>query len=104
MINLADNIVEQPETSSSGVQILIDEQTIKQLYEQKIINKLGYIFLALEIEKAESPDKRSLRIEKEDFCERWDLRYIDLDKAVIDLGYKGKVDHRRESYIQLSLI
>lgn len=106
MLNLAvDNTVEQSETSPSGVQILIDEQKIKTLFEQKIINKLAYIYFALEIEKSESPDERSLRIDKEEFCERWDLRFIDVDRAILDLDYKGKVtDHHRGSYIQLSLI
>jgi len=80
---------EAAERSMNEAKILLDEKVIKALKESGIIKGLGYIYLAIEIEKAENPDPKKLEIDLEEFADRWNLRIIEVQKAIIDLDYKG---------------
>jgi hypothetical protein len=95
----------QPEPSTAEVKILLDEKIIKELFDKKILSKLAYIYFAIEVEKGENPNPHTLKIDKDEFTERWNLKSIaDIEKALIDLHWKGAVhDSKREEIIQLSL-
>lgn len=80
---------EAAERSMNEAKILLDEKVIKALKESGIIKGLGYIYLAIEIEKAENPDPKKLEIDLEEFADRWNLRIIEVQKAIIDLDDKG---------------
>ena len=90
--------------NKNEAKLLIDEKTIKALKEEGIIKGLGYIYLAIEIEKAENPDPKKLEINFEDFADRWNLRIIEVKKAMIDLDSKGvTLITNSPKIIQLSL-
>ena len=67
--------------NKNEAKLLIDEKTIKALKESGIIKGLGYIYLAIEIEKAENADPKKLEINLVDFADRWNLRIIEIQKA-----------------------
>ena len=92
--------------NKNEAKLLIDEKTIKALKEEEgIIKGLGYIYLAIEIEKAENPDPKKLEINFEDFADRWNLRIIEVKKAMIDLDSKGvTLITNSPKIIQLSLL
>jgi hypothetical protein len=69
--------------------VLIDEKTIKALKELGVVKGLSYIYFAIEIERAENPDSKKLEIDLVDFADRWNLRTIEVQKAMIDLDSKG---------------
>lgn len=75
--------------NKNEAKLMIDEKTIKALKESGIIKGLGYIYLAIEIEKAENPDSKKLKINLVDFANRWNLRITEIQKAIIDLDSKG---------------
>ena len=75
--------------NTNEAKILLDEKTIKALKEEKIIKGLGYIYLAIEIEKAENPDPKKLEIDLIEFANRWNVKIIEVQKAMIDLNNKG---------------
>ena len=84
--------------------VLIDEKTIKALKESGIIKGLGYIYLAIEIEKAENTDLRKLEINLVNFADRWNLKITEVRKALIDLDGKGvTLITNTPKVIQLSL-
>ena len=90
--------------NKNEAKLLIDEKTIKALKESGVIKGLGYIYLAIEIEKAENTDLRELKINFEDFADRWNLRIIEVKKAMIDLDSKGvTLITNTPKVIQLSL-
>jgi hypothetical protein len=93
------------EEAPTGAIIALNEKTIKDLFlERKILSKLSYIFLAIEIEKAENPNPNILKIDKTEFCDRWNLKISDLEKGLIDLHWKGGIhDGKREETVQLTL-
>jgi hypothetical protein len=66
--------------NKNEAKLLLDEKTIKALKESGVIKGLGYIYLAIEIEKAENTDLRELKINFEDFADRWNLRIIEVKK------------------------
>jgi hypothetical protein len=91
--------------NKNEAKLLIDEKTIKALKEEGIIKGLGYIYLAIEIEKAENPDPKKLEIDLVDFADRWNLRIIEVRKAMIDLDSKGiTLITNSPKIIQLSLL
>ena len=75
--------------NKNEAKLLLDENTIKALKESGVIKGLGYIYFAIEIEKAENPDPKKLEINLIDFADRWNLRIIEIQKAMIDLDSKG---------------
>jgi hypothetical protein len=90
--------------NKNEAKLLIDEKTIKTLKESGIIKGLGYIYLAIEIEKAENPNPKKLEIDLVDFADRWNLRIIEIQKAMIDLDSKGvTLITNTPKVIQLSL-
>ena len=90
--------------NTSEAKILLDEKTIKALKESGVIRGLGYIYLAIEIEKAENPDPKKLEIDLVDFADRWNLKIIEIQKAMIDLDSKGvTLITNTTAVIQLSL-
>jgi hypothetical protein len=90
--------------NKSEAKLLLDEKTIKALKEEGIIKSLGYIYLATEIEKAENPDPKKLEIDLIEFANRWNVKIIEVQKAMIDLDDKG-VTHitNTPEIVQLSL-
>lgn len=90
--------------NKNEAKLVIDEKTIKALKESGIIKGLGYIYLAIEIEKAENPDPKKLEIDLVDFAGRWDLKITQVRKALIDLDDKGVTyTTNTPKVIQLSL-
>ena len=90
--------------NKNEAKLLIDEKTIKALKESGVIKGLGYIYFAIEIEKAENTDLRELKINLEDFADRWNLRIIEIRKALIDLDDKGVMcTTNTPAVIQLSI-
>lgn len=92
-----------PESKANEVKILLDEKTIKALKEEGILKGLGYIYFAIEIEKAENPNPRMCEIELEEFADRWNLKIIEVKKALIDLDDKQVISTNSPSVVQLSL-
>ena len=91
--------------NKNEAKLLLDEKAIKALKEEGIIKGLGYIYLAIEIEKAENPDPKKLEIDLVDFADRWNLRIIEVQKAMIDLDSKGvTLITNSPKIIQLSLL
>lgn len=101
MLQLIEN--PNPETKTNEVKILLDEKLIKALKEEGIIKGLGYIYLAIEIEKAENPNPRICEINVEEFADRWNLKIIEVKKALIDLDDKQVISTNSPSVVQLSL-
>ena len=90
--------------NKNEAKLLLDEKTIKALKESGVIKGLGYIYFAIEIEKAENTDLRELKINLEDFADRWNLRIIEIRKALIDLDDKGVMcTTNTPAVIQLSI-
>lgn len=90
--------------NKNEAKLVIDEKTIKALKESGIIKGLGYIYLAIEIEKAENPDPKKLEIDLVDFADRWGLKITQVRKALIDLDDKGVTyTTNTPKVIQLSL-
>ena len=90
--------------NKNEAKLLLDENTIKALKESGVIKGLGYIYFAIEIEKAENTDLRELKINLEDFADRWNLRIIEIRKALIDLDDKGVMcTTNTPAVIQLSI-
>ena len=84
--------------------LVLDEKTIKALKESGVIKGIGYIYLAIEIEKAENTDLRELKIDLVNFADRWNLRIIEVKKALIDLDNKGVMcTTNTPAVVQLSL-
>ena len=103
MLQLVNN-EEAVGKNKNEAKLLLDEKTIKDLKESGIIKGLGYIYLAIEIEKAENPDPKKLEIDLVDFADRWNLRIIEIQKAMIDLDSKGvTLITNTPKVIQLSL-
>lgn len=95
---------EAAEKGTSEAKILLNEKTIKALKEEGIIKGLGYIYLAIEIEKAENPNPKKLEIDLIEFADRWNVKIIELRKALIDLDDKGvTLTTNTPQIIQLSL-
>jgi hypothetical protein len=91
--------------NKNEAKLLLDENTIKALKESGVIKGLGYIYFAIEIEKAENPDPKKLEINLIDFADRWNLRIIEIQKAMIDLDSKGvTLITNSPKIIQLSLL
>ena len=91
--------------NKNEAKLLLDENTIKALKESGVIKGLGYIYFAIEIEKAENTDLRKLEINLIDFADRWNLRTIEVQKAMIDLDSKGiTLITNSPKIIQLSLL
>jgi hypothetical protein len=91
--------------NKNEAKLLLDEKTIKALKESGVIKGLGYIYFAIEIEKAENTDLRELKINLIDFADRWNLRTIEVQKAMIDLDSKGvTLITNSPKIIQLSLL
>jgi len=103
MLQLVNN-EEAVGKNKNEAKLLLDEKTIKDLKESGIIKGLGYIYLAIEIEKAENPNPKKLEIDLVDFADRWNLRIIEIQKAMIDLDSKGvTLITNTPKVIQLSL-
>ena len=103
MLQLVNN-EEAVGKNKNEAKLLLNEKTIKDLKELGIIKGLGYIYLAIEIEKAENPDPKKLEIDLVDFADRWNLRIIEIQKAMIDLDSKGvTLITNTPKVIQLSL-
>lgn len=95
---------EAVEKSTNEAKILLDENVIKGLKESGIIKGLGYIYLAIEIEKTENPDPKKLEIDLIEFADRWNVKIIELRKALIDLDDKGvTLTTNTPKVVQLSL-
>jgi hypothetical protein len=75
--------------NKNEAKILLDEKAIKALKELGVVKGLSYIYFAIEIERAENPDPKKLEIDLIDFADRWNLRTIEVQKALIDLDTKG---------------
>lgn len=102
---LEPTVVNFPTKWKDEVKVALDEKTIKDLFETKVLSKLAYIFFALEIEKAESRNTEKLKIDKEEFCDRWNIKIAECEKAIIDLEHKAAIKTDNPSkFIQLSLI
>ncbi len=90
--------------NKNEAKLLLDEKVIKELKESGIIKGLGYIYLAIEIEKAENPNPKKLEIDLVEFADRWNLRIIEVRKALIDLDDKGvTLTTNTPRVVQLSL-
>ena len=94
---------EAAENNTNEAKILLDAKTIYQLKEQGVLSGLGYIYLAIEIEKAENPNPRSCEIDIEEFAQRWNLKQSQVRKALIDLDDKAVIFTNTPSTVQLSL-
>ena len=91
--------------NKNEAKLLIDEKTIKALKELGVVKGLSYIYFAIEIERAENPDPKKLEIDLVDFADRWNLRIIEIQKAMIDLDSKGvTLITNSPKIIQLSLL
>lgn len=102
---LEPTVVNFPKKWKDEVKVAMDEATIKDLFERRILSKLAYIYFAIEIEKAENGNSLKLKIEKEEFCDRWNIKIADCEKAVIDLEHKAAINiDNPDKFIQLSLI
>lgn len=96
---------EAAEKNTSEAKLLLDEKIIKGLKESGIIKGLGYIYLAIEIEKAENPDPKKLEIDVTEFADRWNVKIIEVRKALIDLEDKEiTLTTNTPQVIQLSLL
>lgn len=95
---------EAVESNKNEAQILLNEKVIKRLKEDGIFKGLNYIYLAIEIEKAENPNPKTCKIEIEDFCQRWGVKETAVRKALIDLDDIGVILITNPSIVQLSLI
>ena len=96
---------EAVEKNKNEAQLLLNKKVIKELKESGIIKGLGYIYLAIEIEKAENPNPKKLEIDLVEFADRWNLKIIEVRKGLIDLDDKGvTLTTNTPKVVQLSLL
>lgn len=80
-------------------ELILSVEEIKRLREIKLLSAMQYFYFAI----LSSYGNSSPTVDKDNFCDQWDIKPDDFDLLLAQLQKKGVLSRKEERYVQLQL-